>query len=571
MKKIFTLLVLLLAVVGAKAKVVSADVSFVGYDKSQNPIVQTDANNKVTITVSDFAGTNNGYVKCANGTSLKIVAPTSTEIKTVVLTLVGGSSTTDINIEVSDNDTWENPFGNNGKTGNFTWSNDENTSSSLTFTVNSTNTKSEIRISNINVQYEDGEEEVQAATPVISPAGSIDFAESIDVTITCTTNGATILYSTDGTNYTEYTKPITLTETATVYAKATKNGLTDSDIVSATYNKVDATLGTAVDNKTWTFDNFVEKDYKVTQTIDGITLFGTSSSFMTIVSGSGSMDGISFSKRIKMNGGSSETARLLVFNVAAGKHNIKVYGNSGSSGKSRAINIATGIWNNIVATKKVDGLDKVEYELTSDEATTCFIQCSENVQIAGVVVEPVATSVPVTITSCGYATLTSDQALDFSGVEGLTAFIATGIDGDKVKTQAIESAPANTGLILKGEAGATYDIPVFTGNPDDVSANKMVGDAKASITLDDNEGYILSKNDGKFHPCSAGTLAAGKAYLAIAPQSAKVLDIEFDDPTAISAVTAEQQNVDVYNLQGVRVSNTSQKGVYIVNGKKIVK
>ena len=180
-------------------------------------------------------------------------------------------------------------------------------------------------------------------------------------------------------------------------------------------------------------------------------------------------------------------------------------------------------------------------------------------------------AVPVTITSCGYATLTSDQALDFSGVEGLTAFIATGIDGDKVKTQAIESAPANTGLILKGEAGATYDIPVFTGNPDDVSANKMVGDAKASITLDDNEGYILSKNDGKFHPCSAGTLAAGKAYLAIAPQSAKVLDIELDDPTAISAVTAEQQNADVYNLQGVRVSNTSQKGVYIVNGKKIVK
>ena len=423
------------------------------------------------------------------------------------------------------------------------------------------------------VYTEDVAVETQVATPVISPSDPTDFAESIDVTISCSTNGANIVYSTDGNNYSAYTEAITLTETTTIYAKATKSGLEDSEVSSLTYNKVDATLGAAVDSKVWTFDSFTNKDYKVSQTIDGITVLCSTSKYVSVVNGNGSMDDITFGKRIKLNGASSDTERLLVFKVAAGSHKITVYGNTGSNGKSRDIILSTGSWDNSSnITKSVDGLDKLEYELVSETETTCYVGCKDNIQIAGVVVEPLANAaVPVTITSCGYATLTSDQALDFSGVEGLTAFIATGIDGDKVKTQAIESAPANTGLILKGEAGATYDIPVFTGNPDDVSANKMVGNAKASITLDDNEGYILSKNDGKFHPCSAGTLAAGKAYLAIAPQSAKVLDIEFDDPTAISVVTAERQNADVYNLQGVRVSNTSQKGVYIVNGKKIVK
>ena len=41
------------------------------------------------------------------------------------------------------------------------------------------------------------------------------------------------------------------------------------------------------------------------------------------------------------------------------------------------------------------------------------------------------------------------------------------------------------------------------------------------------------------------------------------------DPSAISGVEVEAANGKVYNLQGVRVANKLQKGVYIVNGKKV--
>ena len=41
------------------------------------------------------------------------------------------------------------------------------------------------------------------------------------------------------------------------------------------------------------------------------------------------------------------------------------------------------------------------------------------------------------------------------------------------------------------------------------------------------------------------------------------------NPTGISTVKNGQQTDTIYNMQGVRVNNV-QKGVYIVNGKKVV-
>lgn len=74
------------------------------------------------------------------------------------------------------------------------------------------------------------------ATPTIS--GNSPFLTSTDVTISCGTDGAAIQYSTDGgTSWNNYSTPLTLTETTTVKAKATKGGLTDSDEASKTFTK----------------------------------------------------------------------------------------------------------------------------------------------------------------------------------------------------------------------------------------------------------------------------------------------------------------------------------------------
>ena len=71
------------------------------------------------------------------------------------------------------------------------------------------------------------------ATPTFNPpAGSYIGAQ--EVTISCETEGATISYSTDGTNWTEG-NTVNVTESCTLYAKATKDGWNDSEEAKAEY------------------------------------------------------------------------------------------------------------------------------------------------------------------------------------------------------------------------------------------------------------------------------------------------------------------------------------------------
>ena len=76
------------------------------------------------------------------------------------------------------------------------------------------------------------------ATPVFSVAsGEVDSGTS--VTITCTTEGAKIYYTTDGTEptaeSTEYTEAISITKAVTLKAIAVKDGMNDSAVASASY------------------------------------------------------------------------------------------------------------------------------------------------------------------------------------------------------------------------------------------------------------------------------------------------------------------------------------------------
>lgn len=64
-----------------------------------------------------------------------------------------------------------------------------------------------------------------------------------EVTITCTTVGATIYFAIDEDIYSEYTGPFPIDEDCTVKAYATKEGLIDSDIVTANLTWVDPNAG----------------------------------------------------------------------------------------------------------------------------------------------------------------------------------------------------------------------------------------------------------------------------------------------------------------------------------------
>ncbi|MGA2400689.1 MAG: chitobiase/beta-hexosaminidase C-terminal domain-containing protein [Syntrophobacteraceae bacterium] len=80
---------------------------------------------------------------------------------------------------------------------------------------------------------------IKVATPTISPAGGT-YTSIKTVTLSCTTPGAAILYTTDGSNpspmnVNTYTGPITVSSTTTIKARAFKEGMADSNVGSAKY------------------------------------------------------------------------------------------------------------------------------------------------------------------------------------------------------------------------------------------------------------------------------------------------------------------------------------------------
>lgn len=78
----------------------------------------------------------------------------------------------------------------------------------------------------------------QVATPTFSPTGGT-YTEAQSVTINCATSGATIHYTTDGTTPTSasttYSAAIPVSATTTIKAIAVKDGMTNSEVASATY------------------------------------------------------------------------------------------------------------------------------------------------------------------------------------------------------------------------------------------------------------------------------------------------------------------------------------------------
>jgi len=77
------------------------------------------------------------------------------------------------------------------------------------------------------------------ATPTFNPSGG-NYSTTQTVSIFCSTSGATVRYTTNGSTPTSsssvYNSPISISSNTTIKAKAFKSGWNDSAVASATYN-----------------------------------------------------------------------------------------------------------------------------------------------------------------------------------------------------------------------------------------------------------------------------------------------------------------------------------------------
>ena len=181
-----------------------------------------------------------------------------------------------------------------------------------------------------------------------------------------------------------------------------------------------------------------------------------------------------------------------------------------------------------------------------------------------------AVPVPAKFNASGYATFASTYPLDFSDDSEFSAWQITAISGENITfSQITGTVAAGTGVLLKGTASETVNIPVAASGTDISGTNKLVGITSATAVTA-GQYYGLSGN--QFVKVNAGTVPAGKALLpAEYVSEARQLTFLFEGTQGISTVehTALSNDDAIYSISGQRVS-TPKKGLYIVNGKKVV-
>ena len=201
---------------------------------------------------------------------------------------------------------------------------------------------------------------------------------------------------------------------------------------------------------------------------------------------------------------------------------------------------------------------------------------------------------PVNV-AAGYATLYSPVALSTykygSTVEHRVEAYTGVINGEKLSLSRIDAEdgiiPANTPVVLKHVADADNNGNVFLQVSDSEKA-AIASDLRGTFAdaYIRTASYVLSAQG---NPAVVGFYKAAmnqqegaaflnngfKAYLPASGAGARFLTFDFDDnaETGINAVEIEEAapaNAAIYDLSGRRVQN-AKSGLYIINGKKVIK
>lgn len=174
----------------------------------------------------------------------------------------------------------------------------------------------------------------------------------------------------------------------------------------------------------------------------------------------------------------------------------------------------------------------------------------------------------VEVGDAGYSTFSANKAVKMRGV---TAYGAKYSGGNIVLTPVTE-VPAGAGVIIEA-AKDNYKVPVIESAAPIASVNDLqVSDG--SITGNGSTRYALGKKGGVvgFVKVASGqTIPAGKAYMTIPAGARDFIGFgDDDDTTGINAVEQEgKAGNQCFNLAGQRVAQPT-KGLYIVNGKKVI-
>lgn len=565
------------------------DFSAQGYSNGA-PVTSYNKGKDFSVAFSKGTNTNNNspmyYDSEASihfyGRNTMTISSSSKSISKVVFTYGSKSPSSDTGYKLSS--------GSYSSSSN-TWNSESSAGvSSVTFT--NANKKGHYKIKTIEVTFASS-----VATPTITPA-SKKFDKSFEATIACTTTGATIYYTLDGTDPTSSTTRQTYNTskgvsipavTTTLKACASLNGK-NSSVASATYTYTEQGDAPIV---IWSEDwSGFSKDAKPTQ--------GENATYVC-------------------SGPSKKETRILTEKIAGGESPEILVASKGFL--TITINDLKGADNGLMFTFKTNR-DESEFQVSADNATilsnevigdskdtrkyimvlkegktTLTIkldnQTKNNARVDDLELSTYSGVGSFKITEAGYGTYYSSKA--YTMPKGVKGYTITGNEGTSLVMNEAYAAgavvPAKTALVVEGAANKYYTLVAESTELTPADDNKLHGSDKAETTYVDgtdvkyyklsynNEGnnlgfYWGSENGAAF------TNGAHKAYLALDSETLpsqsrgfSLADLAHGVTTGINTtVKSAIQSNFIYDLNGRRINslNGAAKGVYIMNGQKVL-
>ncbi len=209
---------------------------------------------------------------------------------------------------------------------------------------------------------------------------------------------------------------------------------------------------------------------------------------------------------------------------------------------------------------------------------------SNNIVLAGVSGRNAHTSLSVTPAAKHEVTLNISPVVgwgtfmlpyDAEIPSGVKAYKATGVENNAVVLEEVNEFEACVPYIVSAEGGKKETLSGIALATQNFYTEGILKGANELSPVAENQGnYLLQNNNNKlgfYYVADKGLqIGANRAFLMYdGAQSVKMFSLDAD-ATGIDAIDSEAGKDVIYDLSGRRVNN-AVKGVYIINGKKVIK
>ena len=200
--------------------------------------------------------------------------------------------------------------------------------------------------------------------------------------------------------------------------------------------------------------------------------------------------------------------------------------------------------------------------------------------------------ITITMNSLGIMTYASKYNLDFSNVEGLTAYFATEYNSEtqKLTMEPQDVVNARSGMMLKGEPNKEYTIPLASStstSPDNLlvglievtnvaQTQRIYGEEYTTFILANGQDginwYKLAEPSYDLKANSAYLqLLSSEAPTANTSSNKVTMDFNSDEDGIDSTTYVTRKTGNWYTIDGRRLqSRPAAKGIYVNNGRKVV-